>query len=142
MILKFGQQIARSIGTVLIRLPKDDYSHLTLKMQVVNLNIPLIIGLDILKHHSVLVNNVDNTLFRILNLCKPLVYKRGHVFSEWEVHLIMYTREELNTIHMHFMNPAADLLLELIRGANHESATSSVREQGTPQQNIKSLPLM
>lgn len=129
MRFKFGQQISQSIGTVNIRIPQDEASHITLDIHVVDLDIPLIIGLDVLKAHSLLVNYVENVLeFRELNVRRPLTYKREHVFLEWDQKSILFTREELTRLHLHFMHPAADKLFQLIRRAKPESATTSVKQ--------------
>lgn len=129
MKFKFGQQVVQSIGIVNIRLSQDEQSHITLNIHVVDLNIPLIIGLDVIKSHSLLLNYVENRLeFRNLSESKPLTYKHGHVFIEWDQKAIMYSREELTGLHLHFIHPGVDRLLELIKRANPDSATKSVKE--------------
>lgn len=128
MSFKFGHHIAQSIGIVNIRLPQDEFSHMNLQVHVVKMDIPLIIGLDILKSQSLLVNYVENKLeFRNLNISRPITFKRGHVFLEWDAQRIMFTREELTRLHLHFMHPAANRLFELIKRVNPTLATRSVQ---------------
>lgn len=113
----FGQQVTQSVGIVTVRLLQYDHSDITLKIHVVDLDIPLIIGLDILTYHSLLVNYVENSLeFRNLN-SRPLIYKRGHVF-EWDVHRIMFTHEELIWLLVNFMHPSVGRLFKLIKRVN------------------------
>lgn len=96
---------------------------------MVYLDIPIIICLDILKSHSLLVNYLDNRLeYRNLKYSRPLTFKRGHVFLEWNHDAILFTRTELTRMQLHFMHPAADRLFELIKRASPAHATDSVKE--------------
>lgn len=60
--VKFSQQLVQSMGMITIKLPLDNYTHSMFEIHVVNLDIPLIIGLDILKSNALLVNYIDNRL--------------------------------------------------------------------------------
>lgn len=73
-------------------------------MDVVNLNIPLIIGLYVLKAHKLLVNYVDNgPHFCNEGVKQPLTYKLGHFFFEWNTNEMFLTLEDLTRLHLHFM---------------------------------------
>lgn len=83
MKFKLGQQVSRSISIINIRTPQGDHFHIALDMNVMKINIPLIVGLEVLKSRSLLANNVENKLeFLNLKISRPLTYKSGHEFSE------------------------------------------------------------
>lgn len=52
----FGETLAKSIGIIKIKFPVDHYTTLDLKIDVVHVDIPLRIGLDILRSRRLLVN--------------------------------------------------------------------------------------
>lgn len=104
------------------------HNHLDLHIHVVELDIPFIIDLDILNPHQLIVRYVENQLESMqLGLKLSLTYKRGHVFLYWDVKSVMLKRSELTRLHVHFMHPAADLLLELIRRASPSKVSESVK---------------
>lgn len=96
---------------------------------------PLIIGVGIRKDHSSLVNYVNYTLeFHNLDFSRPLCYKRGYVFFEWNVHKILFTPEKLTILH-HFMHPSANNLFPFIKRSNRqqvESFSERVTERQQP----------
>lgn len=112
---KFGDRAALSIGSILVRLPIDEHSHINIDIDVVDMDIPLIIGLDVLRRHKILVDYLTNTIkFCERNVQQPIKNMRGHVFYVWDAHTILFTREELIRLHTHFMHPSASKLFELI----------------------------
>lgn len=126
---RFGHHVIQSMGKVNIRIPQGNNSHLSLSIHVVNLDIPLIIGLDVLKSYHLLINYLANQLeFPSTGTTMPLVYKRGHIFLEWDHQSILFTKAELTRLHLHFMHPAADRLFQLIKRASTHSATHSVKQ--------------
>ena len=59
---KFGEHIARSIGILHLKFPQDDLAHLNFKINIVEIAIPRIIGLDTLKPNALLINYATDTL--------------------------------------------------------------------------------
>lgn len=101
----------KSVGLIKIKLPLDEHSHIPLQIHVVDLDIPMIIGQDVIKWHSLLVNYINNQLeYRDMEHFPPMTYKGAHVFLVWDSHSIMFTRGELTRLHQHFMHPAPDSL--------------------------------
>lgn len=79
------------------------------------MDIPLIIGLDILRSRKLLVNYVDNSLqYCNEGIKRPFKCKLGYVFFEWNPNEILFTRGELVRLHLHFMRPSSQRLFELI----------------------------
>lgn len=126
---KFGEKVAKSIGKVSIKFPIDQFNHMDLTIDVVHVDIPLIIGLDILRSQKLLVNYVENTLqYCNEKISRPITFKHGHVFFEWDQTEILFTREELTRLHLHFMHPSASRLFQLISRSDPANATSSVQK--------------
>lgn len=87
---RFGEQVASRIGKVNIKIPINDNNHLSLMIYVVDLDIPLVIGLDVLRGHRLLVNYIENTIyFCDHKIYRPIKQKMGHVFLEWNEHEIL-----------------------------------------------------
>lgn len=62
-----------------------------LETDVVDINVPLLIGLDFLDEHKMYVNNTTDMLECVnKGIQVPLVRKLGHLFFEWEAN-ILYT---------------------------------------------------
>lgn len=96
---KFGEQLATNTGIVWIKLPIHKNMHNDLHVNVIDLDIPLIIGLDILKSQRLSVNYIDDSLhFCNEDIERPLTYKFGHVFYEWDIHELFFTRQELTRL--------------------------------------------
>lgn len=94
-IFKFGSDRQRSIGKCCMRIPYANYYAINMKVDVVNVDIPLLIGLDVLDKYYLYCNNVRNEL-----VCEdpvwshPITRKLGHLYYVWE-HDVMYTMAEL-----------------------------------------------
>lgn len=59
---KFGQDVVPSVGIVQIKLPENEFSHLLLHIDIVDIETALLIVLEILKPQSLVINYIDNTL--------------------------------------------------------------------------------
>lgn len=120
--------MASSVGKLSIKFPIDQYNHMDLVIDVVHVDIPLIIGLDILKSQKLLVNYVGNTLvYCNEKTIRPITFKHGHVFVESDQSELLFTREELTILNLHFMHPSASRLFRLISRADPIKANPSVQ---------------
>jgi hypothetical protein len=121
-IFKFGVDVQESMGTLPIRIPTPNNSFLLLQVEVVPVNVPFLIGLDVLDIFSLNVDTVHN------KLCAPkagweiqLIRKMGHVYLEWSpTDRVLYTKAELTRLHRGFYHPTNKKLLELLRRARME----------------------
>lgn len=89
---KFGEEIVPTIGIVHIGVAIGNNTHLDLKIDVVELNIPLILGLGVLCGHQIFFYYISNALkcyTHDANL--PIKHKHGHVFLEWNQHTVAFT---------------------------------------------------
>lgn len=60
LVYKFGDYVAPSIGRIKIRVPTSNNSFIPITMDVVDVIIPMIIGLDLLDKEELIVENVDD----------------------------------------------------------------------------------
>ncbi len=113
----FGDDKQNSMGKITIRIPLVDDKVIQIEVDVVQANVPLLIGLDILDKYQMYVNTVTNNLVApFLEISTPLVRKLGHVYLAWaERDKILFTKQELLKLHRAFSHPTADKLLNLLK---------------------------
>ena len=91
-----------TLGAVSIRLPIAEDYFLPLFVKVIALNVPFLLGLDIMDRYRMYVNNVTNHLVCVNEgVAVPVVRKYGHIYLDWGSD-ILYTFSELQRIHKHF----------------------------------------
>eukprot|EP00171_Calliarthron_tuberculosum_P000524 IDg524t1 len=123
MVYKFGTYREPSIGTAKFKIPYADDREIVVELDVVNLNVPLLIGLDVLDKYKLFVDTVENKI-----VCKnpkweaPLKRARGHVYYTWNID-IMYTEYQLRRIHRHFYHPQPERIFNIMKRADGSRAT-------------------
>lgn len=124
-----GGVITPSVGTLDIRVPIAPTLYATLRVDVVDVDIPLLMGLDALDALALYVNTVENKLkCDRRGIATPLLRKHGHVWLEWAdgVH---YSTGELERLHRHFNHPQPGRLSALLRQAADPKAVPGTHEQ-------------
>lgn len=103
---------------------------ISLAVNVVDICVPLLLGLDVLDSHGTYINTVKNKLVCVnAGVDRPVVRNLGHVHTEWGP-AILYTFPELQKIHkQHFLAIPEHLFPLIIRGCLHDEA-SKVGENG------------
>lgn len=110
------------MGKLAIRVPVPDGSMMILNVDVVPVDVPFLVGLDVLDKFKLIVNTVDNTFdSRLGGWSLPLQRKIGHIYLQWkEEDKMMYTKSELLKLHRGFHHPAAKRLHALLKKAKVE----------------------
>lgn len=99
---------------VRMRIKKGYY--LAFWIGVVDADIPLLLGLDLLDKHKLVADNVDKVLVnKISGWSVPITRAHGHLFIRWDLREVMYTRTELERLHLHFFHPSVQKLLALLK---------------------------
>eukprot|EP00171_Calliarthron_tuberculosum_P022166 IDg22166t1 len=62
IVYKFGTHREPSIGKAKFKLPYANDREIIIELDVVNLNVPLLIGLDVLDRYKLYVDTVENKL--------------------------------------------------------------------------------
>lgn len=130
----FGGVLTPSLGLITIRVPISGDHYALLRVDVVALDIPFLLGLDVLDSLALYVNNVEDRLKCDKRMiATPLVRKDSHIYLEWG-QAVHYTTVELGRLHKHFNHPQADRLSALLRragGGNVEAGTRAKLEELT-----------
>ena len=128
---QFGDGIHKSMGTFIVRLPTPDGSYIRFEMDVIKINIPMLLGLDLLDQHSLVADNVDNLLVsKTIGWSIPITRKLGHLYVEWDPSTPLnayYTKAELLRMHLHFYHPSVSKLFNLIKRAKPEHANAETK---------------
>ena len=118
-----------TIGIVHIRVPIAEDYFLPVAMNVINLKVPFLMGLDILDLYHMWVNDVTNHLVCINEgVSLPLVRKLGRIYLDWGS-IILYTFPELQRIHKHFYHANPERLYALMSRAKDEHAAPKTLRQ-------------
>jgi hypothetical protein len=112
---RFGNSLRESLGTVMLPLPTPD-GFFSLQIDVVNLDVPLLIGLDTLDKLKAYLNNVTNSLVG-LGWSLPLIRMSGHLYLPLPAVDMLFSRSELSQLHRAFYHHSAVKLYNLIRKA-------------------------
>lgn len=119
---RFGDTYYNSLGTIMIRIPTPDYTFLLIPVDIVNADVPLLLGLDLLDHHNLYADNTEKKL-----VCKkykwsiPIIRQDGHLYITWKMKQNYYTRAELHKLHYHFHHPSASKFYNLLRRVKPKS---------------------
>ena len=114
---RFGDTVLNSRGTVHVRIPTPNNGFLALDIHVVDANIPMIMGLEMLDRELLVANNVRNLL-----ICEgaggwsiPITRKFGHLYICCNPAEILFTRPELYKLHHQFYHPGAGILYNFVK---------------------------
>ena len=122
---KFGDGIRASRGMIDVRMRIKEGFYLQFFVDVVDADIPLLLGLDLLDKHMLVADNTVNLLIsKVGRWTVPIVRAHGHMFVKWDVHEVLYTRTELERLHLHFFHPSKQKLLNLLKRGTPDSITA------------------
>lgn len=104
-VYKFGSNHKVSVGKAKFRIPYAGNRHMHVELDIINIDIPLLFGLDLLDEFKIVADNVDNRVYcKRLKRSVPIVRKFGHLYYEWPYEMI-YSMTELKKMHHHFYHP-------------------------------------
>lgn len=127
---RFGDGYREGMGHIKIRIRVDNQRLFTVVADVVNADIPLLVGLDYLIRNGILLDFARFTMSsREKGWSIPLFKKAAHMFVEPSIDAIMFTRKELERLHLHFHHPSAKRLYKLLRRARPDETTSQTLRQ-------------
>lgn len=114
---KFGDQTYDSLGKLVIRMPVTDTYFVCIKAQIVHVDVPLLLGLDVLRRLKVILDFDKFTMTSTKgHWSVQLKRKLRHAYVEWADN-ILYTETELRKMHRHFYHPSTDKLFKMIKRA-------------------------
>ncbi len=110
---KFGDVIHDSNGVMKIILPTPSGHDIEFETDVVEADVPLLLGYDVLCKHGLNIN-IRESKIEHKDWAFPIVHRSGHLWVQWmaEVH---YTKAELLKLHRHFRHPSSEKLFALLK---------------------------
>ena len=104
-VYKFEKKRYKGLGTLLIRMPVKADNFISADVEVVDLDVPFLIGFELLVHHGMLIDTAYNLLISEVGRRQiPSVSKGGNLCFEWTDE-ILHKIEELRNKHHHFFHP-------------------------------------
>lgn len=126
---RFGNSNHKCHGILKICMPVADDIAINFNAFVVPIDVPLLLGLDVLQKLEVIIKFGDGTLHSEKDdWSLKLEHKMGHLYVEWPPS-IYYTEAELRRIHRHFFHPHTDRLVSLIHRGAKEHAKPGLRKK-------------
>jgi hypothetical protein len=125
---KFGSSLAKSIGMIRISIPIPGPKYfIELCVDVVNVDIPLLLGLDFLGKHQLNPLSVQNQLWCVTERWTlSIIRKNGHLYLRWNsTPFVNYSRSQLDRLHRQFFHPSAGKLWNLLNRAYPNSVCSN-----------------
>lgn len=115
MQFKFGNAVKPSLAVMKCRLPCPYGGRLDLDNDLVDLDIPMLLGLLELRRHSLFIDYLADTIenkdleWRVLLVGKYVHHYWAILWTE-----SIYTRAQIEPPHKHFFHPNAQKLYDLI----------------------------
>lgn len=127
---KFGDSLRQSMGTLEFRLPIPSKGYLPIVADIVDADIPLLIGLDFLDREQLLADNISNKLIsRHDNWEIPIIRRNGHLFVTWNLKTILFTKSELFKLHRNFFHPSSKKLFNVLKRAFPDKCPPEVQRK-------------
>lgn len=125
---KFGNTTYDGLGKLNVRIPIVDDYFIDVEASILDVDVPLLIGLDVLKRLKVILDFSEFTMSSTSeDWTVPLARKLGHAYIEWTDN-ILYTENELMKIHRHFYHPSTDKLYAIIKLAEPLTTNTGIYE--------------
>lgn len=118
VVYTFGSHRHKGVGRINIRIPISTSFFLSFTADVVDVDVPLLLGLDVLTASQLILDFAEDEVCSKADGWKfPLTRKNGHVYLEWTVG-VFYTSTELRKIHRHFYHPHPGKLYSVMKRAD------------------------
>ena len=122
---RFGKGRSTSLGRIpfIISTPQ---SMLTIWVDVVRQDIPMLIGLDVLEKYSLQVLSVLNELDCFQENWRALVHRKHRlIYCEWSDNMkTLFSRPQLTQLHRHLLHPSTRKLYNILKRAKPENLSS------------------
>lgn len=117
-VYRFGNVSHECSGEISICVPINLQFFAIIQVEVVPVNIPFLLGLDVLTKLKIIADFDDNIIRSKLYGCElPIVLKLSHLYVEWEISAF-YTETELRSLHRQVYYPQTESLIALVKRAD------------------------
>ena len=136
---RFGKTIAHTAHRFKLRIPLSHSTHIEVQVAVVPLDIPFLLGLEMLVHYGLELNFFKMHLrYQDTDFTVPILIYDKHAYVHSRQHrgnltrtdttMVLYNKHELRKLHLQFYHPRPTQLFNLIKHAKPSQATSETRE--------------
>ena len=157
---RFGDSVAKSRGIVELFLDTPNGTPpLPVLLDIVDVNIPALLGLDILDGYSLNADTVSNRLIHRIPCSKSvsgytddwsvqMMRMNDHVYARMIApSFVFYSTRTLRKLHQHFSHPSAEKLFNLLQRAGDKIVTAKtlkklqdISARCDPCQRVKNAP--
>jgi hypothetical protein len=125
---KFGSRSEPAVGRIGIRIPTPG-KPLEFQCDVVESDVPLLIGLDTLDKYGLNVMSVEGILQSTTEKWHmPMQRQKGHIYLQWDPGVeLFFTRAELIKVHRQFHHPSTNKLMNLLKRADPANVSETTR---------------
>lgn len=126
VIFKFGSDRHEGLGTLDVRIRVDDNHFIETRVDVVDVDIPFLLGLEFLDLFDVVIEVAQVLLISRSGWEVPLTHRLGHLYicNDDKNMEMLYTEEELRKVHKHFFHPKSERLYAVLKRGDPESVTT------------------
>lgn len=126
---RFGDSVFNARIKFNCRLGLSNGTFLEFEVFVVDGYFPLLMGLEVMRQFSLVMDWGRDLLAGPNNEWKfKISYAYGHAFVHNHFNAVIFTRAEVEKLHLHFHHPSSSKLLNLIRRNDPTKADSSVKK--------------
>ena len=129
MRFKFGNHITPSLGFMKVRLPCPGASFIQIEIDVVDLDVPMLLGLRELRQNQLLVDYLDKKIInKKIDWKMDLRDKHGHMYWSWDVYDSFFTKREIERLHYHSFHRSSKKLYDLVRKSELGQSTTELQK--------------
>ena len=121
--------LKKSKGTLEFRIPVGQNYFVSIIANVVDIDVPLLLGLDILESYKLVIDVAGRLLISNDHGWElDLIRKLGHLYCVWTTD-VLYTTNELRRIHRHFFHAHSERIFSLMKRAEDFDATAETTKE-------------
>lgn len=125
-IFRFGTHKHFGLGSLTVRIPVAPTHFISLSVEVVNINVPFLLGLDTKERYKMVLDTDKGTLSSKLEGCHISLRKNlGQLYYEWGPN-ILFTESERMKVHRHFHHPDSERLHSVMSRADPKRTSPEV----------------
>jgi hypothetical protein len=129
---RFADCVQNSLGTTQIHLPIPGHSTtLSFTVDVVNSDIPLLVGLDVMAENEIIPNPVRRSIDHSnsdpgKSWSIPVDMSDGHMYVKFDP-ATYFTEDELRRVHRHFRHPSPGKLYAILKRADPSTDSKTMQ---------------
>ncbi|CDF36525.1 unnamed protein product [Chondrus crispus] len=125
-IFSFGTHKHVGLGLLTVRVPIAPTHFISLSVEVVDTNVPFLLGLDNMEKYKMVLDTDKCILSSKLEGWQIRLWKkRGHLYYVWGPN-ILFTESELMKVHRHFHHPYSERLYSVMSRAEPDKTSPEV----------------